>query len=543
MWYFTRILAQLKLIGGHAALIGKLVWSYARTHRLIASATILVLLGGMGALLYFISPASPAPLNEKRQVTIIRVGDLSMAEPLSLVGDIRAAKEALVAADASGAVSGVYRSLGDFVGAGTIIAELKNDIQKATVAQALVAVEKAKSGAAIGGIGVGNAESAFNAALEGARTITESAYATVNDSVRKKTDQFFSNPESNAPRFIPSSSNSQIVGNAENKRLGMQAILSRHEHGGALLDDTTLLAELTMLVAETGLVRDFLTDSIAALNNAITTSAVSDSAIAGYRTDASAALSNINAIRATLNNTIENVKSKRAAVTIARENLTENATGESADVRAAEANLASARANLEKTQIRAPISGVINRLDLEVGSFVSVGSPIVYITNQGGLEAVVFVSERDIREVAVGATARIGDVDGTVTRVAHALDPVTKKAEVRIAVPTNSPFVSGQSISIAITRTITAITGTGPLSIPLSALKITPEGPVVFTVSSEGVLKTHEVVLGTLRGFSTEIKDGLTADMEIVKDARGLKDGQHVIVGKERERLSGEFFL
>jgi len=531
MWYFTRILAQLKLIGGHFVSIGRLVWSYSRTHPLIAGATLGLVVAGVGALFYFTASESPTELDESREVTIVRVGDLSTAEPLSVVGDIRAAKEALIAADASGAVSAVYRSLGDFVGAGTIIAELKNDGQRAAVAQATVALEKARSGATVGDIGVESAQTAFTSALEGARTATQSAYATVNDAVQKKADEVFSNPESNTPHFIVSSSNSQAVRDAENKRGAMQAILARHASvGNVPLDDAILLAELNTLLTETAAVRDFLTNVVTALNSAIATGGVTDTAIAGYRTDASTALTSINALRATINTTIENIKSKRAAVTIARENLSQNATGENADVRAAEANLASARANLEKTFIRAPISGAINRLDLEVGSFVSPGVPVVYITNQGGLEAVVFVSEKDIRDIVVGAKAVIGGViEGAVIRVAKALDPVTKKAEMRIAIPAGAPFVAGQSASIAITRT-RAAGQIGPLSIPLSALKITPEGPVVFTVSSDGILNAHLVALGTLRGSSTEIKDGLTIDMEIVKDARGLKDGQKVIV-------------
>jgi multidrug efflux pump subunit AcrA (membrane-fusion protein) len=152
----------------------------------------------------------------------------------------------------------------------------------------------------------------------------------------------------------------------------------------------------------------------------------------------------------------------------------------------------------------------------------------MYITNTGGLEAVAYVSSGDIRDVAVGAKASIsGAVTGTVVRVAGAVDPVTKKAEVRISVPADAPLVSGQSATIEIARAVRKITDT-TITIPLSAVKITPEGTIVFTLSSESQLVAHHIVLGSLHGSKVDVASGITLDDVIVKDARGLKVGQKV---------------
>jgi multidrug efflux pump subunit AcrA (membrane-fusion protein) len=122
-----------------------------------------------------------------------------------------------------------------------------------------------------------------------------------------------------------------------------------------------------------------------------------------------------------------------------------------------------------------------------------------------------------------------GNVQGSVVRVAGAVDPITKKAEVRISVPASAPLVAGQSATLAIERA-QRTTESGTISIPLSAVKITPDGTVVFSLGEGNALVARPVELGSLRGAFVEIVSGITLDDSIVTDARGLKEGQVVIV-------------
>jgi multidrug efflux pump subunit AcrA (membrane-fusion protein) len=72
--------------------------------------------------------------------------------------------------------------------------------------------------------------------------------------------------------------------------------------------------------------------------------------------------------------------------------------------------------------------------------------------------------------------------------------------------------------------------------VPISAVKITPDGSVVFITTDENaedgsaVLTSIPVTLGTLSGGKVEITSGLSFDNVIVSDARGLKDGQKVLI-------------
>lgn len=509
------------------------VWKIILAHKKISALIALAVLGGGIGVALFLPKEDIAPQDARREVRLVRISDISGIEPLSLIGEVRSVKEARVAPDISGAVRAVYRSLGDFVSAGTIIAELKNDTERAAVSQARAALEKAKGASEVGTIGIGTAQNSYEAAQESAVSTIATSYAGIEDAVKRKADQVFSNPNSAQPKLFVSTSNSQLALTVESDRLRMQTILARHSAASIPENAEGKLAEIETLLNETDRVGAFLSNLVSLLSNAIATGSVSESAIALYRADAGAGLASINALRTTLSGAMENLRTKRAAVEAAEQGLALDTTGQSADVAAGEANLASALAQLEKTIIRAPISGTINRLDLDVGNFVNASVSVVHITNPGGLEVVAYLSQRDIGDIIVGAQASVqGRIEGVVVKKAQALDPLTKKAEIRIGLPAQSGLVSGQSTTLSIERAQRRSDESFALAIPLAAVKITPEGPVVFSVSSEDTLIAIPVVLGALRGSKVDVEEGITADMVIVEDARGLKEGQKIVVSE-----------
>jgi RND family efflux transporter MFP subunit len=533
MLYIHLLGRQARIIGAHLRTVAVIIWSFIKSHRLLSGAVfVLVIAGGVG-LSYLFPTQTTSEISTSRTVTVVRAGDAAESVPLSVIGTVRSTREALVAPDTSGMVSAIYRSLGDYVGAGTVIAELKNDSQRAGVAQARAALQKTQSGFTIGGIGVTNAESSYQSAQESARTTLLSTYASMSDVVERRIDQTFTNPTGAQPRFIVSTSNSQLVANAEAGRLAMQPILTREAMVTVSgMNTDALIAELERTQNEVKAAQGFAQDVVQALNGALTSASVTESEISLYRLEASAALATVNALSASIAGSIENLKARRAAVTIAETSLSTGTTGESADIASANANLAAALANLERTLIRAPIAGTINRLDLDVGSFVNASQPVIYITSAGGLEAVAYVSGTDLVDIRPGAKVTVaGSVEGTVVRTAAALDPVTKKAEIRVALPASSALISGQSATLEIIRAKSqALAAQNTVTVPLAALKITPEGPLLFTVSDDSTLVANPVSVGTIRGGFIDITSGISPDAAIVSDARGLKEGQVVLV-------------
>jgi len=136
-----------------------------------------------------------------------------------------------------------------------------------------------------------------------------------------------------------------------------------------------------------------------------------------------------------------------------------------------------------------------------------------------------------------------GGYTGLVTSIAPALDPNTKQIEVHIAVDGSTKLVNGQSVRITVpsenptsaaAENGTASASSTPAStqvlLPLAAVKLLPESRAVFTVSNDGRLVAHSVTIGDVIGDRILVTSGVTPDMIIVTDARGLSEGQKVNV-------------
>ncbi|WP_205499953.1 efflux RND transporter periplasmic adaptor subunit [Rufibacter psychrotolerans] len=110
------------------------------------------------------------------------------------------------------------------------------------------------------------------------------------------------------------------------------------------------------------------------------------------------------------------------------------------NVDATRAQLVAARQNQGNTRVTAPISGEINAMHIEVGSYLNPGTPLYDIVNVDRLKLNVKVSESEVllinRGQKVKVTATAGGAqqyDGTVTAIGAQADP-TLKYDVEIEV-------------------------------------------------------------------------------------------------------------
>lgn len=520
------------------------------------SAVLGVIVGVVGTLIVRGGPIDE-PLLEQgpRTVAVRSVGELAgVASLLPVVGIVTSQSQADVRTESSGEIVRLYRELGDGVRAGEIIAEMDNARERAAVLQsegvadgARAALAKVTRGArdeqvAILQSGVASAETSFAAARTAAVNALLSAYATVDETLRRKTDPMFTNPDSSAPTLLVQSTDSQAANDAAAARVNLGNVLRRQTTLASVLSSQDAIeAELSRTEGELREVRAFLDRLTLALNRAVVGQSLSETTIAGYKADANAARASINASLTALSAAQDALAAKSSAVEVSRKSLEQGVVGDASDIASAEAALkqaqgalAAARANLEKTIIRAPISGTINSLPLTQGDFVAAFSPAATIANNKALEVVAYVTEGDAAQLVVGSQTSVMGPDGAsykgvITRIAPAVDPATKKLEVRIGLPDTTPLINGAAVTVELSRESKVIAA-GPIAIPLSALKIGTDATVVFTVDDGGALVPHPVTLGTLLGDRVVITSGLTADMRIVTDARGLKAGQSVTV-------------
>ncbi|WP_282784795.1 efflux RND transporter periplasmic adaptor subunit [Phaeodactylibacter xiamenensis] len=288
-------------------------------------------------------------------------------------------------------------------------------------------------------------------------------------------------------------------------------------------------------------------------------------------------LANLRALEANLRSAEANVKAAK-----------QSAEAAAYTVQSSEASLKELKTSLRRTEIFAPMSGIISRLDVEegervVGTIQMAGTEMMRIANLNAMEVRVEVSENDIPRVTVGDEVAI-EVDayidrvfkGKVTQIANSATNAASAAsltsdqvtnfEVRINIDPASyddlitpskpyPFRPGMSASVDI-RTEVA---NGVLSIPIQAVTTRereedkkPEAKpaaleeeeqdlmeVVFVASSDTV-RMQKVKTGVQDDTYIEVVEGLKEGEEVVTGpyaavARKLKSGEEIQIVDEDE--------
>jgi RND family efflux transporter MFP subunit len=483
-----------------------------------------------------------------REVNVASIALLSEnTTPISLLGTVTSRSEATIRAEGGGKLVAVYKKLGDYVPAGGVIAQFENSAESASVLQAEGTLDAANAGQDIAQTGsdIANINSgSADLSLEGAKTQSlntiSATYSTLDDAIRTKTDPAFRNPQTREAKLIVTVADAKLIITLEEERVNIETMLRAREAKNKTLSTVNdLLSELDTIEDEVRTVRDYLDDLSLAYSRSIVDNSASQAAIDGYKANTGIARSAISGALTSIAQSRNALNASLSANQVAQKNVTQgntqSAVSAAAQIKGAQGNLDAARARLEKTIIRSPISGTINSITVETGDFISPFSEVAVVSNNNALEIVASVTDEEARQISVGEKVTIeGGVKGIITKVAPALDPKTKKIEVRIGIiGSTSSLVNGQSVTITALRTNgAAATKNQQMRVPLSALKITPAGVVVFTVSMEGTLSAHKIKEGALLGDQIVILEGVTPDMEIVTDARGLEEGVHVTTTK-----------
>lgn len=518
----------------------------------IGGVVAVVVIGFVGA--HFIERPSVAvvTLSGISHVRVSSVGGLSsQTGPLPVTGKVTSLSHATILAVTSGEIVSLSHAIGDQVSAGEVIAQLENSSQQAAVLQAQGAYDGAQAALAkASGTTAQNSNitsvqagtSAQNTKLS-AQTALQSAYASLDDAVHAKADLLFNNPHAQNPTLLSFTiPDSQLVINVQNERAGLDQVLNSARPLAASSGDVDMNIATMNAYAQT--IAVFLNDLNLAINEAVpnqyyATSAISadQAATAAARTEVVAAIGNITGAKSTYD----------AALAGSLSAANSASSGSQSDISAAQANvkqaqgaLNAAQANLEKTIVRSPISGTIVSLPVSKGDYVTAFSEVADVSNPGALFVDTYVTPSDAQTLAVGNKATIDtNTSGVITFIAPALDPLTGKIEVKIGVTGSvGALTDGETMTVSLDRTHEGTTNAnasqggppGGIVIPIESAKITPSGPVVFTVTASSTLAAHPIVFGAILGDQVTVTSGLTFDMDIVTDARGLSDGQSVII-------------
>ena len=204
------------------------------------------------------------------------------------------------------------------------------------------------------------------------------------------------------------------------------------------------------------------------------------------------------------------------------------------ELEALQASFNLAKLELDYTQIRAPIDGVVSERFVKLGRTISANDPVFQITSFDPLVAYLHIPEREYRNIEAGQaiSIKIDALQGppttaSVTRVSPIVDPVTGTFKITIELYDEQkrikPGMFGR-ISVVYDQHLNV------LQVPRSAIVEEVGQSNVFVVEDDVALR-KPVETGYSDGGMIEIINGLTDDDDIVTVGQvGLKHEARVVI-------------
>ncbi len=336
---------------------------------------------------------------ENVNYTEVAVTRGSVSEIVSVTGNVKPVSDVSLAFERGGRVSSISVAVGDQVYLGQNLASVSNADLVANLNQAKANLKKIQAG--LGDNASQKTLSFAQAETSLADTIRDT-YTKADDAVRNKIYSLFVDPTRyNASLYFTADTFLQ-----EDIEDGKDKVVANLEAWYRVLNKTniSLTLENNYNLAKTNLISiKSLLDKCAEAVNGLSTSSSgpTQTQIDTWKLNISTARTNINTAIDSLTGSYNSYKTADLTVKISG-----NSTlAEEADIEAAQANIASAEAELFKSIIRSPISGVITKLDTKLGEIVPANKDIISVISYGDYEVESFIPEADISKIKIGNSA------------------------------------------------------------------------------------------------------------------------------------------
>ena len=185
---------------------------------------------------------------------------------------------------------------------------------------------------------------------------------------------------------------------------------------------------------------------------------------------------------------------------------------------------------IDRTEVKAPVSGVVSRRSAKLGAdAMSTGEPLFRIIEDGAIDLEADVPEQSLARLAVDMPAELklpgveGAVAGRVRLVNQEVDKASRTGKVRIALDDVShahvgAFASGEVV-------FARRDGVGA---PASALKREGDSALLYVVR-DGKVEERRVKPGIVDGETVEIRSGVAEGESVVARAAAfLRPGDRV---------------
>lgn len=215
-----------------------------------------------------------------------------------------------------------------------------------------------------------------------------------------------------------------------------------------------------------------------------------------------------------------------------------------ANLQSAEANVEYIKAQIEKTEVRAPFAGKLGLVDISVGQWLTAGAPVAELSDVKKLKARFAVPQRYASSVKVGDRVTLKDQErnvekkGKVTALDATISESSRTRQVVVTVDNSSgKLIAGGYASITLQMKTAQKSST---TIPAEALILDRDGAYVFVVK-DGKAHIKHVKTGLRTPFSVEITSGLSkGDTVIVSGIISLREGVPVNIKDIRHGMNYE---
>ena len=204
----------------------------------------------------------------------------------------------------------------------------------------------------------------------------------------------------------------------------------------------------------------------------------------------------------------------------------------------AEARLTGAQVALEKTRIRAPLSGVVLRRHVEPGEVVQPGEAVVTFAGDGPLQVRIPPAESNLALLKVGHGALVSSeafpgqrLPASIGRIAPSVDPIRGTVEVDLDIEDESDLRPDMTMTVEIEvgRKESA------LVLPSWAVRdLGSDSPWVL-VAEDGEARRREVELGLEGDDLVEVVSGLGGDDQVLSPTLPIEERDPVRLRKGRD--------
>lgn len=352
----------------------------------------------------------------------------SVVQEVSVTGKVKPSLSADLSFEKSGKVAGVFVHVGDRVVTGQQLVSLSNGDVSAGLSQAnaQVKVEEAKleelqRGTRKEDIQVKQAE--LNKSINdlsnyynNVKNTVEDAYVTADDATRIKTAGIFSGYKTSVYQFTFTTCSYNEESDARNLRLKSESILDNWKIEINKITPESPRDELDKALINAQSNLDVTRTLLQKINDTLVTGCtISDTSLSSYRTNVSTARAAVVSTAQSIESLVQSIDSQKLTIQKIQSELDFKLAGSSkeqiesqeATLLYAKARVESAEAELSKTIIRAPFSGLISKQDAKIGENISMSVNVVSLLADSAFEIEAYLPEADLTKVKIGDASRV----------------------------------------------------------------------------------------------------------------------------------------